>query len=69
MATKHKYSHALDRMLDLFKFGRCREKELESELAETKKKLYRMEQCYLDALDEIRELRDDLYQKLGSTGS
>lgn len=66
---KIQYDHALDRMLDLFKFGRRREKELENELVKTKERLYHMEQCYLDALAEIKELRDDLYQEIGSTSS
>ncbi|TVO75103.1 hypothetical protein [Sedimenticola selenatireducens] len=66
---KRQYEHVLDRMIDLFKYGTRREKELENELAKTKAALYHIEQCYLDALTEIKELRDDLYREIGSTSS
>lgn len=41
---------------------------LNKELEETKAKLKHMTKCYVDAKNEIAELRGDLYREIGSTG-
>lgn len=71
MTLKQKYDYALDRMIDLLRFGMSRERELELELelAKAKKDLRHMEECYLDAKTEIAQLRSDLYREIGSTSS
>ena len=50
-----KYHHALDRMFDLFKFGREREVELECALALARDELVRI-QCCPDVNPEIAGL-------------
>lgn len=43
--------------------------ELDLQLAKAKEDLRHMEQCYLDAKNEIAQLRGDLYREIGSTSS
>lgn len=69
MTLQQKYNHALERIIDLFRFGMSRERELELKLEKVKEDLRHMEQCYLDAKNEIAQLRGDLYREIGSTSS
>lgn len=57
---QQKYEHALDRVFDLFKYGRDREKAMETKLARIKELCECNQTDPFDQLDEIlKVVKDD----------